>query len=49
MNQMVRPKQVDRSNPVEALAGKVERVALNSLEAGFCVLKVQARGIGITR
>ncbi|MET7242362.1 ATP-dependent RecD-like DNA helicase [Methylobacterium sp. EM32] len=38
------PRQVDRANPVEALAGTVERVTFHSPETGFCVLKVQARG-----
>ncbi|SEP51213.1 exodeoxyribonuclease V alpha subunit [Methylobacterium sp. ap11] len=41
---MIRPKQVERSSPVEALAGTVERVTFHSPETGFCVLKVQARG-----
>ncbi len=44
MNQMVRPNQVERSTPVEALAGTVERVTFHNAENGFCVLKVQARG-----
>src|SRR4029453_5150446 len=44
MNQMVRPAQVERSTPVEALAGTVERVTFHNAENGFCVLKVQARG-----
>lgn len=43
-NEMIRPKQVERSSPVEALAGTVERVTFHSPETGFCVLKVQARG-----
>ncbi|MGE7413274.1 SF1B family DNA helicase RecD2 [Methylobacterium tarhaniae] len=41
---MVRPKQVERGTPVEALAGTVERVTFHSPETGFCVLKVHARG-----
>src|SRR4051794_4450333 len=44
MNQMVRPKQVERGTPVEALAGTVERVTFHSPDTGFCVLKVHARG-----
>src|SRR5918993_3350537 len=44
MNQIVRPNQVERSTPVEALAGTVERVTFHNVETGFCVLKVQARG-----
>src|SRR5690242_21026540 len=44
MNQMVRPSQVERSTPVEALAGTIERVTFHNAETGFCVLKVQARG-----
>ena len=44
MNQMVRPSQVERSTPVEALAGTIERVTFHNAENGFCVLKVQARG-----
>jgi hypothetical protein len=44
MNLMVRPAQIDRSMPVEALAGTVERVTFHNAENGFCVLKVQARG-----
>lgn len=44
VNQMVRPKQVERGTPVEALAGTVERVTFHSPETGFCVLKVHARG-----
>src|SRR3954466_6981529 len=44
MNQMVRPNQVERSTPVEALAGTIERVTFHNGENGFCVLKVQARG-----
>jgi exodeoxyribonuclease V alpha subunit len=43
MNQMVRPSQVERSTPVEALAGTIERVTFHNAESGFCVLKVQAR------
>ncbi len=43
-NEMIRPKQVERSSPVEALTGTVERVTFHSPETGFCVLKVQARG-----
>ena len=41
---MVRPNQVERSTPVEALAGTIERVTFHNGENGFCVLKVQARG-----
>src|SRR3954453_8189369 len=44
MNQMVRPAQIERRTPVEALAGTVERVTFHNAENGFCVLKVQARG-----
>src|SRR5215211_1503125 len=44
MNQMVRPNQVERGTPVEALAGTIERVTFHKVESGFCVLKVQARG-----
>src|SRR3954447_2282871 len=44
MNQMVRPAQFERSTPVEALAGTIERVTFHNEENGFCVLKVQARG-----
>jgi exodeoxyribonuclease V alpha subunit len=44
MNQMVRPNQVDSGQPVEALAGTVERVTFHNAENGFCVLRVQARG-----
>src|SRR5215217_7445508 len=44
MNQMVRPAQIERSTPVEALAGTIERVTFHNEENGFCVLKVQARG-----
>jgi exodeoxyribonuclease V alpha subunit len=44
MNEMVRPNQVARGAPVEALAGTVERVTFHNAENGFCVLKVQARG-----
>lgn len=33
-----------RGQPVEALAGTIERVTFHSPETGFCVLKVQARG-----
>src|SRR5690349_9590212 len=44
MNQMVRPAQFERSTPVEALAGTIERVTFHNDENGFCVLKVQARG-----
>src|SRR5436189_231943 len=43
MNQMVRPAQFERSTPVEALAGTIERVTFHNEENGFCVLKVQAR------
>src|ERR1044072_3282620 len=43
MNQMVRPAQIERSTPVEALAGTIERVTFHNEENGFCVLKVQAR------
>src|SRR3954451_1739104 len=41
---MVRPAQIERSTPVEALAGTIERVTFHNEENGFCVLKVQARG-----
>ncbi len=41
---MVRPKQVERNGPIEALAGTVERVTFHSPETGFRVLKVHARG-----
>ncbi|WP_046867443.1 SF1B family DNA helicase RecD2 [Microvirga massiliensis] len=44
MNQMMRPRQVDGSAPIEALAGTVERVTFHNEESGFCVLKVQVRG-----
>ena len=44
MNLMVRPAQIERSTPVEALAGTIERVTFHNVENGFCVLKVQARG-----
>src|SRR3954465_11840501 len=44
MNQMVRPAQIERATPVEALAGTIERVTFHNEENGFCVLKVQARG-----
>src|SRR3954469_8395421 len=44
MNQMVRPAQFERSVPVEALAGTIERVTFHNAENGFCVLRVQARG-----
>src|SRR3954469_12335042 len=44
MNQMVRPAQIERATPVEALAGTIERVTFHKDENGFCVLKVQARG-----
>src|SRR4051812_13661358 len=36
--------QIERSTPVEALAGTIERVTFHNDENGFCVLKVQARG-----
>src|SRR4051812_11911618 len=36
--------QIERSTPVEALAGTIERVTFHNVENGFCVLKVQARG-----
>ncbi len=41
---MVRPDQVERGQPVEALAGTVERVTFHNAESGFCVLRVHARG-----
>src|SRR5919206_1244371 len=44
MNQRATPQTVDRHQPVEALAGTVERVTFHSPETGFCVLKVHARG-----
>src|SRR5215203_7452882 len=44
MNQIVRPAQIERGVPVEALAGTIERVTFHNAESGFCVLKVQARG-----
>src|SRR4051812_14090130 len=44
MNQMVRPAQIERATPVEALAGTIERVTFHNEENGFCLLKVQARG-----
>lgn len=39
-----RPQAFDRGQPVEALAGTIERVTFHNAETGFCVLKVQARG-----
>ncbi len=44
MNQMVRPSPRDEKQPLEALAGTVERVTFHNAENGFCVLKVQVRG-----
>ena len=44
MNQGRAQKQVDRGQPIEALAGTIERVTFHNAETGFCVLKVQARG-----
>lgn len=44
MTQRGRPRQFERGQPVEALAGTIERVTFHSPETGFCVLKVQARG-----
>lgn len=44
MNRMVRPAQIERATPVEALAGTIERVTFHNEENGFCVLKVHARG-----
>src|SRR3954452_4759662 len=44
VNRMVRPAQIERATPVEALAGTIERVTFHNVENGFCVLKVQARG-----
>src|SRR5215207_495841 len=40
----MRPQEVQRSTPVDALAGSVERVTFHNAENGFCVLKVQMRG-----
>jgi exodeoxyribonuclease V alpha subunit len=40
----MRPQQVQRSTPLEALAGTLERVTFHNAETGFCVLKVQVRG-----
>ncbi|MCJ2125868.1 ATP-dependent RecD-like DNA helicase [Methylobacterium sp. J-077] len=44
MTERGRPRQFERGQPVEALAGTIERVTFHSPETGFCVLKVQARG-----
>src|SRR3954453_3257679 len=44
MNQMVRPAQIEKATPFEALAGTIERVTFHNEENGFCVLKVQTRG-----
>ena len=44
MNQRATPHPSERGQPVEALAGTIERVTFHSPETGFCVLKVQARG-----
>ncbi|MDP4021526.1 ATP-dependent RecD-like DNA helicase [Methylobacterium sp. NEAU 140] len=44
MNRPTRPPPFERAQPVEALAGTIERVTFHSPETGFCVLKVQARG-----
>src|SRR3954467_10179884 len=44
MNQMVRPAQIERATPVEALAGTIERVTFHNEEDGFCVLRVKTRG-----
>lgn len=41
---MVRPNQVDGGQPIETLAGTVERVTFHNAENGFCVLRVHARG-----
>ena len=40
----MRRQEVQRSTPVDALAGTVERVTFHNAENGFCVLKVQMRG-----
>ena len=37
-------RPLGQGQPVEALAGTVERVTYHNAENGFCVLKVQARG-----
>ena len=37
-------QQAERGQPVEALAGTIERVTFHSAETGFCVLKVHACG-----
>jgi len=39
-----RSQQFGRGQPLEALAGTIERVTFHSPETGFYVLKVQARG-----
>src|SRR5688500_8578874 len=44
MNQMFRASSRDEKQPLEALAGTVERVTYHNAENGFCVLKVQVRG-----
>lgn len=41
---MVQPNQVNEGQPVEALAGTVERVTYHNAENGFCVLRVHAKG-----
>ncbi|KQS74253.1 recombinase RecD [Methylobacterium sp. Leaf361] len=44
MTERGRPQQFERGQPLETLAGTIERVTFHSPETGFCVLKVQARG-----
>ncbi|WP_210030599.1 ATP-dependent RecD-like DNA helicase [Methylobacterium sp. PvR107] len=44
MGQRTRSQESERGQPVEALAGTIERVTFHNAETGFCVLKVQARG-----
>jgi exodeoxyribonuclease V alpha subunit len=38
------PLAAQRSPPVEALAGLVERVTFHNADTGFCVLRIKARG-----
>ena len=44
MGQRSITQQVERGQPIEALAGTIERVTFHNAETGFCVLKVHARG-----
>lgn len=38
------PRKQDAAQPIEVLAGSIERVTFHNASNGFCVLRIKARG-----